>query len=260
MNRAHQVQLLSTCYGQPPGAFSLTLAESTLISVRSTTAQSIRCYGRFSLVAGLFPLRVRWPPPHCFQRSTQLEIARSDTDPASITLQCRSDAGRAGDRGDCLALAALLVCPAASVAVSVKNIANSRKDYLNKLAYHFVTHYDQIVLENLQINGMVRNQHLAKSILDVGWGYFKQRLIDKAAEVGRQVSLVNPAYTSKTCCLCGTIFSELSRSDRWIHCACGLSIDRDMNAAGSILQRAGHALWGISTDIGLRLPQEAPPL
>jgi transposase len=33
-----------------------------------------------------------------------------------------------------------------------------------KLAYHFVTHYDQIVMENLQINGMVRNQHLAKSI------------------------------------------------------------------------------------------------
>jgi len=64
-----------------------------------------------------------------------------------------------------------------------------------KLAYHFVTHYDQIVLENLQINGMVRNQHLAKSILDAGWGYFKQRLIDKAAEAGRQVSLVNPAYS-----------------------------------------------------------------
>jgi putative transposase len=140
------------------------------------------------------------------------------------------------------------------------HIANSRKDYLDKLANHLIMNYDRIALEDLQINGMVRNHHLSKSILDAGWGYLRQRLIDKAAEAGRQVYLVNPAYTSKTCCWCGEEFPELSLGDRWVKCSCGLSMDRDVNAAHNILQRAGHARWGESTANGLRLPQEAPPL
>jgi putative transposase len=60
-------------------------------------------------------------------------------------------------------------------------IVNSRKDFLNKVAHSLIIRYDCIILENLQINGMVRNRHLSKSILDAGWGYLKQRLADKAA-------------------------------------------------------------------------------
>ncbi|HTX92006.1 MAG TPA: transposase, partial [Anaerolineales bacterium] len=98
-----------------------------------------------------------------------------------------------------------------------------------------------------------------KSILDAGWGYLKQHLADKAAEAGRQVVLVNPSYTSKTCSSCGVLFEGLSLADRWIECSCGLSIDRDVNAALNILW-VGQTHWGKSTDTGLRLPQEAPPL
>jgi len=142
-----------------------------------------------------------------------------------------------------------------------EHIANSRKDYLNKLASHFVVNYDRIALENLQINAMARNHHLSKSILDAGWGIFRQRLIDKAADAGRQVYLVNPANTSRTCCSCGMVFPEFSLADRWVECSsCGLSMDRDVNAANNILKRAGHALWGESIANGLRLLQEAPPL
>ncbi len=140
-----------------------------------------------------------------------------------------------------------------------EHISNSRRDYLNKLANNIIANYDRIALEDLQINGMVQNHHLSKSILDAGWGYLKQRLIDKAAEAGRLVVLVNPAYTSKACCSCGTVFADLSLADRWLDCACGLSMDRDVNAAINI-KRAGHARWGESTDVGLRLLQEAPPL
>ena len=111
-----------------------------------------------------------------------------------------------------------------------EHISNSRRDYLNKLANYFVSHYDRIAIEDLQITGMVRNHHLSKSILDAGWGYLKQRLIDKAEEAGRQVVLVNPSYTSKACCSCGTVFADLSLADRWLDCACGLSMDRDVNA------------------------------
>jgi len=141
-----------------------------------------------------------------------------------------------------------------------QHIASSRKDYLDKLANNFVTNYDRIALEDLRINRMVRNHHLSKSILDAGWGYLIQRLIDKAVEAGRQVYLVNPSFTSKSCCSCGETFPELSLADRWVDCSCGLSMDRDVNAAHNILQRAGHARWGQSTAIGLRLPQETPPL
>ncbi|MGE5375174.1 MAG: RNA-guided endonuclease InsQ/TnpB family protein [Bacteroidota bacterium] len=138
-------------------------------------------------------------------------------------------------------------------------IANSRKDFLNKVAHSLIARYDFIALEDLQIKGMVRNRRLSKSILDAGWGYLKQRLIDKAVEAGRQVVLVNPAYTSKTCSSCGMLFEGLSLADRWIECSCGLSMDRDVNAALNVLW-VGQTHWGKSTDNSLRLPQEAPPL
>ncbi len=140
------------------------------------------------------------------------------------------------------------------------HIANSRKDYLDKLVHHFITNYDVIALEDLRIKGMVRNHPLSKSILDAGWGYLKIHLTSKAVDAGREVILVDPAYTSKTCCSCGTVFHELSLADRWVNCTCGLSMDRDVNAALNILKRAGRALWDESTATRLRLSQEAPLL
>jgi IS605 OrfB family transposase len=138
-------------------------------------------------------------------------------------------------------------------------IANSRKDFLNKLAHSLIRRHDSIALKDLQIKGLVRNHHLSKSILDAGWGYVKQRLADKAVEAGRQIVLVNPAYTSKTCSSCGELFPDLSLADRWIECACGLSMDRDVNAAINVL-RVGHAHSDESTDNGRGLSQEAPSL
>lgn len=126
-----------------------------------------------------------------------------------------------------------------------ERIANRRKDCLNKLALQLVTDYDRIAVENLNVRGMSRNHHLSKSILDSGWSYFRQRLDDKAVEAGRLVVGVNPAYTSKTCSGCGMIFEGLTLSDRWVNCACGVSLDRDINAAHNIL-RAGQARWGLT--------------
>ena len=139
-----------------------------------------------------------------------------------------------------------------------ERIANTRKDFLNKLAHRLVLRYDRIALEDLRITNMVRNRHLAKSILDAGWGYLTQHLMSKGAEAGRLVLLIDPRYTSKTCSQCGHIFESLSLSDRWIDCGCGLSLDRDHNAAINILNRAGQARWGISSPVG-GLPQEAAP-
>lgn len=138
-------------------------------------------------------------------------------------------------------------------------IASQRKDFLNKIAHTLITNYDRIALEDLRINNMVKNRHLAKSILDAGWGYLVQRLTSKAAEAGRLVCLVNPAYTSKRCSRCDAEFSDFNLAMRWVECdACGLSLDRDHNAALNILKRAGHVRWEPSSSIG-GFSQEAPP-
>lgn len=120
-------------------------------------------------------------------------------------------------------------------------IKNKREDFLNKLVNDLIQEYDLIAIEDLQIANMVKNKHLSKSILDAGWGYFKKRLHEKAAETGREIIEVNPAYTSKSCSNCGSIFEGQKLSDRWVDCECGLSLDRDHNAAINILNRARHA-------------------
>jgi putative transposase len=78
-----------------------------------------------------------------------------------------------------------------------ERIANTRKDFLNKLAHRLIARYDRIALEDLRITNMVRNRHLAKSILDAGWGYLIRHLMSKAAEAGRVVLLVDPHYVRR---------------------------------------------------------------
>lgn len=137
-----------------------------------------------------------------------------------------------------------------------QRITNRRKDYLNKIAHNLIVRYDQIALEDLRIHKMVKNRRLAKSILDTGWGYLMMRLRAKAEEAGRVVLLVDPAYTSKTCSGCGAAFEHLTLAVRWVECACGLSLDRDHNAAINIAKRSGQLRWDISSS-GDGLPQEA---
>jgi putative transposase len=139
-----------------------------------------------------------------------------------------------------------------------ERIANQRKDFLNKLANDLVKQYDRIALEDLLLTRMVHGT-LAKSILDAGWGELVQRLTHKAANAGRVVVLVDPRSTSKSCSQCGHSFESLSLKDRWVTCACGLSLDRDHNAAINILKRAGHVRWASSSPQG-GFAQEAPAL
>jgi putative transposase len=119
-----------------------------------------------------------------------------------------------------------------------EHIKNQRQDLLNKVAHAYVQANDLIALEDLRIPNMVRNHHLSKSILDQAWGYLRNRFVAKAANAGRQLVLVDPAYTSKTCSCCGQLFQDFDLSIRWVTCDCGLSLARDHNAAINILKRA----------------------
>lgn len=140
-----------------------------------------------------------------------------------------------------------------------QRIGNVRADFLNKLADSLIQRYDLIAVEDLRITNMVRNRHLAKSILDAGWGYFAQRLHAKAEDAARVVFEVDPAYTSQTCSGCGVRFPEhLSLAVRWASCGCGLSMNRDENAARNILAKAlGQRVWSETWGTGPSVLQEA---
>lgn len=118
------------------------------------------------------------------------------------------------------------------------HVGNQRSDYLHKMSTALVQIYDGVALEDLATRNMIKNPHLSKSILDSGWGIFKQYLTYKAGSAGREIRFVNPAYTSQTCPQCGTI-EKIDLSVRWVDCACGLSLDRDHRAAINILIKAG---------------------
>lgn len=140
-----------------------------------------------------------------------------------------------------------------------EHVANRRMDFLKKLVYDLVSRYDRVAVEDLQIPNMVRNPHLAKSILDAGWGYFRQHLSFKAAYAGKTVMAVAPAYTSRTCSGCGAVFEALTLADRWVRCDCGLSMDRDENAARNVLT-LGRSAWGVTWPVAACVPQEAAGL
>jgi putative transposase len=108
-----------------------------------------------------------------------------------------------------------------------------------------------IYIEDLNISGMVKNHHLAKSINDASWSKFFELLFYKAEEAGRKVVKV-PRFepTSKTCSECGAINHELTLADRqWVFKSCETSHNRDYNAAKNI-HRVGQTLQEQTYDTG----------
>jgi IS605 OrfB family transposase len=112
-------------------------------------------------------------------------------------------------------------------------IANIRRDGIHKLTSELVARYETVVVEDLNIAGMVRNRRLALHITDAGWGELRRQLGYKTAWAGTQLVQANTFFpSSKTCSGCGTVRAKLSLSARVFHCeACGLRLDRDLNAA-----------------------------
>ena len=99
--------------------------------------------------------------------------------------------------------------------------------------------YSAIAFEKLNIPGMVRNPHLAKAILDAGWGTLIRFIAYKSVMLrGNEIERVNPAYTTQDCSVCGCRVPK-TLAERIHKCPqCGLIMDRDQNAANIIEQRA----------------------
>lgn len=121
-----------------------------------------------------------------------------------------------------------------------RKIRNQRKDFNHKLSSTLVNTYDKIVFEKLQIQNMVKNKHLSKSINDAGWYQLIEMTKYKAEYAGKVVELVNPHNTSQLCSRCGEHVKK-SLSVRIHKCSkCGLVLDRDHNAAINILNKVGR--------------------
>ena len=125
-----------------------------------------------------------------------------------------------------------------------EKIDNRRLDFCHKTAYSLVQNYDGLAVENLNIKNMIKNRHLAKSISDASWGMFLSILKAKAESAGRWYQEVAPHGTSQECSSCGEVVKK-SLAVRVHNCPhCGLSLDRDVNAALNILARTGLSWRG----------------
>lgn len=134
------------------------------------------------------------------------------------------------------------------VAKAHETVENRRNDWLHKVANDYVSKYGKIVVEDLNIKGMVRNHCLAKSINDSSWGRFFQLLSYKAEEAGRELIKVNPRGTSQICSGCGEKV-EKTLAVRIHACPyCGLVMDRDENAARNIVSRGRHPLQALTLE------------
>jgi putative transposase len=111
-------------------------------------------------------------------------------------------------------------------------IANIRSDFLHKITTDLAKKFRIVVIEDLNIKGMMKNHNLALAISDVGWGEFSRQLKYKCEWYGSQLVEVPRFFpSSKLCSQCGSVRKDLTLNDRVYRCHCGLEMDRDDNAA-----------------------------
>ncbi|MDP6627184.1 MAG: transposase [Methanopyri archaeon] len=176
--------------------------------------------------------------PPAFLRELEKKLAK---------LQRRLDRKKKGSKNREMARVKVAACH--------RKIARQRRDYLHKASRSLVDSANRIVFENLNIDGMLKNHHLAKSIADASWGTLVQFTMSKAESAGKSVELVPSRNTSQLCSKCGA-FVRKALSVRTHKCLeCGLVMDRDLNAAINIrdkftLGQRGRACGVVSVGRG----------
>ncbi len=112
-------------------------------------------------------------------------------------------------------------------------VSNIRKDTIHKATSAITKQASTIVIESLNISGMMKNRKLSKAMADAGLGEFHRQLTYKVGRSGGQLIRADRFFpSSKTCSKCGAVKDDLTLSDRTFRCSeCGLTIDRDLNAA-----------------------------
>ncbi|MFG2259677.1 RNA-guided endonuclease InsQ/TnpB family protein [Streptomyces mirabilis] len=115
-------------------------------------------------------------------------------------------------------------------------IADRRRDTLHKLTTRLVRENQTVVIEDLTVRNMVKNRKLARAISDAAWSEFRSMLEYKAQWYGREVIAVDRWFpSSRLCSACNTLRDTMPLNIRTWTCDCGVTHDRDVNAANSLL-------------------------
>ena len=128
-------------------------------------------------------------------------------------------------------------------------IANQRRDFEHKVSKTYVDKYDTIFVEDLSIPNMLKNHKLAKSISNISWYSFFQKLEYKAANAGILFRKVQPHHTSQGCSGCGKTIKKTLAQRTHVCDSCGLVLDRDSQCrhkhqAERDCNAVTHGAWG----------------
>jgi putative transposase len=122
-------------------------------------------------------------------------------------------------------------------------ISDTRNDFLHKLSTKIINENQVIVLEDLNVSGMMKNRKLSRAISDLGWRSFRTMLEAKSLMYGRDFRVIDRwTPTSQTCSVCGFKGGKKELNVReWTCLNCGSHHDRDINASKNILVAGGHS-------------------
>jgi putative transposase len=147
------------------------------------------------------------------------------------------------------------------------HVANVRRHFLHQVSNELVNTHDLLVIEDLNIAGMLANHHLAQAISDVGWAEFARLLKYKQAWRGGELLIADRWYPStRLCPVCGAVNGAMTLTDRVFTCGCGHSAERDANAAVNLARwgqahYAHHAIPGPpSNGAGPQMPADGTAL
>jgi len=129
-------------------------------------------------------------------------------------------------------------------------VADQRRDYQHKLTTALAAQYGTVVVEDLNVAGMVKNKRLARHIAGCGFAEIRRQLACKTAWHGGTLIVADRWFaSSKTCSGCGAVKAELLLSERTYVCvACGVVLDRDVNAAVNLAAYGKRELAGSGPD------------
>ncbi|GAA3914474.1 RNA-guided endonuclease InsQ/TnpB family protein [Actinoplanes auranticolor] len=121
-------------------------------------------------------------------------------------------------------------------------VSNLRRDGLHKLTTRLTREHGTVVVEDLNVTGMLANRKLARHIADAGFAEIRRQLAYKTGWSSGRLLVADRWYpSSKTCSGCGTVKAKLSLAEREFCCeACGLVLDRDLNAARNLAALAAE--------------------
>ncbi|WP_061300526.1 RNA-guided endonuclease TnpB family protein [Herbidospora cretacea] len=123
-----------------------------------------------------------------------------------------------------------------TLAKTYARMTDRRRDFLHKLSTRLVRENQTVVIEDLSVRSMLRNRTLSRAISDASWRELRAMLEYKTHWYGRELLVVSQWFpSSKMCSNCGALRETLPLKVRTWVCDCGVTHDRDVNAARNIL-------------------------